>query len=218
MPIFEKSGIRLYFCHIPKTAGIAVYCAFVESGWTISNVTERHSDHSAFTLLNRRYGIQSIPQNGHTFRYKHSVQHAPAFLWRTWGAFDDSFAIIRDPFERFLSSMRYRYKYSSNKHVCFEDYVDQVLKKISRNHLHLYTKFDGHLIPQHWFVSHSTFLYLYEDEWQKNLIERYNLLPNTLREENKSDKYEFSDNVKWLEWIRRFYKYDYKLLRKIPRD
>jgi len=200
---------------VPKTAGIAVYCAFVESGWKISNVTVRCDAHSAFSLLKRRYGVSHIPKVGITFGYKHSLQHAPAFLWRLWGDVDDSFAIVRDPLDRFISSMRYRYKYSSHGFKSLDAYIENVLCDVKRHPFHIYTRYAGHLIPQHWFLSDKTFVCRYEDEWQVALVNRYGLNVDVFRKENVSEKYSAAISSELLGWVEKVYRYDREVIERL---
>lgn len=212
MPIFEKEKKRIYFCHIPKTAGTAVYLAFAESGWVIKNITERAEPHSASSLLKRRYGFNSIEQIGKSFCYPNSLQHVPYLIWKTWGPFDESFAILRHPLDRFLSTVRYRYQHLTDGTPSFEDFTLEIIRDIKMKPWKIFTAYDGHLIPQHFFLGKDTILFSYDENWQDKLKNRYNLSSGSIRKENISErKSDYAINYKIMKTIIRLYRKDFKL-------
>lgn len=77
MPVFTKSKERILFVHIPKTGGSSIEQYFRYHGWV-----ETHR---------KGGGVKAI--------------HATWREYEKWGDFDYRFTVIRDPLERFRSSI-----------------------------------------------------------------------------------------------------------------
>lgn len=163
MPIFEKDGRRIMFAHIPKCGGTSIYSSFVGAGWRVKNLSMWRHPQSAYSMLKKRYGIETIERHGEMFRYPHPVQHVPHLIWMTWGPFEVSFSVVRDPFSRLLSALRYHDRRSKNQKP-FMDYASAKLEQAnSRPWAHL-RMLDGHLIPQHSFVGRKTEIFRFEED------------------------------------------------------
>lgn len=209
MPIFEKDGRRILFAHIPKCGGVSLYSSFVGAGWTVKNLRNGSRPGSAAYILKERYGVDHIESYGRTFYYPHSVQHVPRFIWKTWGPFETSFAVVREPNARLLSALRYHHR-TSKKGLSFEDFLEVKLKKATATPISHLLVMDGHLIPQHHFIAPETELFRFEDDWGAQISERFGVqLPG---QDNKSPASETSLSEGWREAAKRLYKKDRALL------
>ncbi len=165
MPIFEKDGRRVYFAHIPKTAGIAIYVTLIEGGWTISNVQSGDFPGSTANILRERFGIDKVPNRGRKFRFRGPMQHAPAIVWRFWGPFDASFAVVRHPLARMKSSLRYLHALGHTDKP-FDDFVRETMD-LARSDPDKIIRNQGiHFRRQSDFVRRSTRIFRFEDDWQ----------------------------------------------------
>lgn len=168
MPIFEKDDRRVMFSHIPKCGGVSIYSSFVGSGWRIKNLRVNRSPGSAFFILQERHGIERIERHGKLFRYPHTPQHAPHLIWRTWGPFDASFAIVREPTSRLLSALRYHHR-RTNDVRSFPEYAKDKLEEALSRPWSPLLMLDGHLIPQHHFIGRSTEVFRFEEDWSEQI-------------------------------------------------
>ena len=207
MPIFEKDGQRLMFAHIPKCGGTSIYSSFMEAGWEIKNLMPNRSPGSAFSILRERFGINTIERHGRRFRYPHSLQHAPHLLWQTWGPFDASFTIVREPKSRLLSALKYHYREMSDSRS-FYDYAQAKFDEVSSRRFNYLKILDGHLIPQHFFVNRKTEIFRFEEDWPSQLANRFDINPP-----GHNNKAPVSKDVLSSDWqiaAHRLYKRDYK--------
>lgn len=209
MPIFERDGRRVYFAHIPKTAGTSLYLAFATSGWTIRNLKASRQQGTAGQMLRDRLGIDSIDRVGRTFRYPHPIQHAPHVIWQTWGPFDESFCIVRHPTDRLKSALRYYYQRTSPE-MAFPDFVRRTIDEAASRPFGVWRMLHGHLMPQTAFVSSSTRVHRFEDDWQSAIVERYGLAADSLTRTNESESVPVSLTSADLDWIARRYRKDFK--------
>jgi hypothetical protein len=161
-------------------------------------------------MLKETYGVASFPVDGRTFLYPHAIQHAPHFIWRHWGEFDDSFAVIRHPGDRLLSSLRYRLDWQK-KRARPHDSVDAKVQSLLKSNWWVWMKVGGHLVPQHHFVAADTVLFRFEDSWQKQLCDRFGLDLENFPKVNVSKKNEMVFNNKTEVAIRRRYAKDFAL-------
>lgn len=218
MPIFEKDGKRIYFAHVPKAGGTSIYCAFAQSGWRIYNITKRDAPHTAFQILTSQYEVGDIAQSGRTWRYPYSLQHSPRAIWRTWGPFDESFAIIRDPLTRFTSSLAYHYRYNPGLQASYgscQALLDSVLDQISRRRFAKYKLLDGHLIPQRHLVSRRSVLFGFESDWAGAIEKRYGLGDGTIAMVNAGEKQRPDLRPEQKSQLQFIYRKDIRLHRRV---
>lgn len=208
MPIFEKSEKRIYFAHIPKTGGTSIYSAFVEAGWVVKNLYESPDPRSTFATLKARYGVNHISQEGRMFRYPHSPQHAPHIIWRTWGPFEASFAITRNPMTRLLSSLRWHHRMRRRK-PDFQEHAKTLLRAAQSRPWKPFTLLDGHLIPQHYFVGPTTEIFHFEGNWSQQLSSRFGV--NAPPEDNKAPDGNDALCDEWIAFAKWLYKHDFRL-------
>ena len=207
MPIFEKNGERIYFAHIPKTAGSYVYILFAQNGWTIKNLSWRKGGIAG--QLRDRFGLEAVQVEGDTSDIRVSLQHATAAEWARWKPVSESFAIVRQPSARFVSAIRYRYTLVPKREESFEVFRAGMFAKLKKR---LQTKrqiFDGHFIPQHEFLESDTHLLRFEEGWLDELCSRYGLDNRPSGAVNASRLPAFEPNAEEKEWISRTYAEDF---------
>lgn len=94
MPLIKNNKKLLYFIHVPKCAGSAVEDFFIENGAIIS-------------FLDRSGNFSNT-------WYKSSPQHIDEITFlRLFNIdiFDEVFAVVRNPVERFISAYKHTYKF-----------------------------------------------------------------------------------------------------------
>lgn len=216
MPIFEKDGRRIMFAHIPKTAGTALIMAFVGAGWRMSNHDMSDYPGSTWNKLRDTFGVDHIPKQGRAFRYPHPLQHAPRIVWRTWGPFDESFAVVRHPEDRLISALKYHFTLQS----AFDDLdrfaADRIGYARSRP-WGPWLALGGHMIRQSAFLGPETVIFRFEEDWQPELCARYGLDPQALRRHNVSPPRPLSLPDDAMAWARRYYAPDFARLDYAPR-
>jgi|GEM_PF-2250679 len=117
MPILRRDGKRIFFAHIPKSAGSSLYHALLVKDYQMANFGSLKGDlgQGADAPVSRHirevYKISALQKEGDLSKVKTSLQHVTADIWSTWGPFDYSFAVFRDPMARFRSAYLYNYKY-----------------------------------------------------------------------------------------------------------
>lgn len=185
MPILVKNDRQIYFAHIPKTAGTSIYLAFAAAGWTIENLSQNRAAQSAFSLLRDSYGITRIARRGRMFRFPHPPQHVPRIIWRTWGPFEDSFAVVRHPMARLKSALKYHHRISNSPET-LADFAEQKLQFALARPWNHWRTLGGHMIPQSAYIGPDTHVLRFEEDWQQALCARYDLNPETLPVVNTS--------------------------------
>jgi hypothetical protein len=197
MPILRKNGEKVYFSHIPKTAGSSLYLWFMENGWQISNLGTTRGPlgvNGVGKKIRERYGIFHLQQEGDYSGVKTSPHHVTADIWGKWGPFDRSFAIVREPIERFRSALTFQYtsvlRHQNRQHSerLLENFRDQVLTRLenrleAKPHL-----FDNHFRRQQEFVSDTTKIYYFDADWGKQIAKDF-ALTGSIGHEKKSDKH-----------------------------
>lgn len=215
MPILRYGPKRVYFAHIPKTAGISIYLWFMYNGWQLCNVGNKDGSLSitgSGKEIRERFGITQLQQEGNFRSLQSSIQHATFDVWSKWGTFDQAFAIIREPKARFQSAVSYQYtellKRHKQKHsdVIFQKFREQLISRLEQDLEHKPNLFDNHFRSQQAFLGHDTELFIFEKNWQKNIASRFKLTTN-IPHQNKSSL-RFNLNERELEFIHHYYKDD----------
>jgi len=208
MPIFTKNDQRIYFAHIPKTAGTSIYLLFVRNGWAVSNLSPADYPGSTSEMLKSECGITHIPKEGRRWGYRGSLQHAPARVWQRWQRCDESFSIVRQPEERFVSALRYRHQVFHGD-LSWEAFLEH-LRKTLYTSWQMERLYDGHFRPQVQFITPATRILKFEEDWGAKLCEWYDLNPSDLKVTNQSKKSKISLSAEDRAWITRRYKADFR--------
>ena len=186
MPIFENKAQRVYFAHIPKNAGSATYLLFLRNGWSIANVqTSRKNKGRIGYRLYEEFGIEEIPQIGDKMGYRWSLQHAPYSVWKAWGAYDSSFAVIRNPFSRFVSCVSYHAKanrWGPVTHATFDRFIEIIQDAKGKSFDELPPIFRCQVD----FLAPDTKLFRYESDWVTQIQAAYGLTSDSLEKVNVS--------------------------------
>ena len=201
MPILTKDDQRVYFAHIPKTAGSAIYVLFLRNDWSLANVQTGNTPGRIGYTLYQEFGIEEIPFEGKRHGFKRSLQHAPVTIWDRWGPFTDSFAITRHPYARYMSAMKYLYGFKRRAKPF------DLFKAEKRESLRQEFKADADAIeplfqPQHRFLAPKTRIFRYEEDWAARLCETYALEAEELEPINVTRKRAgglTSDDIAWLD-------------------
>ncbi|PCI63723.1 MAG: hypothetical protein COB37_04660 [Kordiimonadales bacterium] len=174
MPILRKNDRKLYFAHIPKTAGSSLYWWLLQNNWQIANfggACSRDRPVRADTIFRKEFGIAYFQHEGDHSTLTTSPQHAPADIWQTWGPFDQSFAIVREPIARFRSAICYSYDRFINRHK-FDNNIATLTKFREEALNRLVTVIekqpnmaDNHFLPQQCFITDQTKLYFFDQDW-----------------------------------------------------
>lgn len=184
MAILSCEGKRIYFAHVPKTAGTSLYVAFIKAGWRVENVVTNPNLGTGKALL-KEFGIKQLQIAGDLSELEtlgRSPQHAPISTWEKWGPFDESFAIVRHPGDRFLSALKYQFqglgakrKRDIFKHKSIDTFRKRVLSDLSSDPASLRHKYDGHFAPQTDFVARDTKVFRFEGDFTGEISDRYGL-------------------------------------------
>ncbi|MEP2781923.1 MAG: sulfotransferase family 2 domain-containing protein [Pseudoruegeria sp.] len=211
MPIFQKDDRRIYFCHIPKTAGSHVYLMFVANGWELKNYSFSPKRGTSKDLKDR-FGVTEVAIEGDTSQVATSLQHATYQGWKDWGPFESSFAITRNPVKRYISAVRYRYGLVRNREETLAEFRSMVLKKLQKKLSEKPKVFDGHFISQTEFIAPNTDLFQFEGDWEAGLMQAYDLKPieGTITNASKAERFEL--NQAELSWVQTKYADDFARL------
>jgi len=130
VPILRKGDRAVHFAHVPRTGGRALLQAIVRSGWspclTPTGSNRDVKPHLFHDEIHEQ--VKSIP----------------------------SFAVIRDPIDRFISATKYNGRCHSQS-----DLIDFI-----HTHKHLPEVEERHFAPQISFLAPHTVTYRYESQYQ----------------------------------------------------
>ena len=208
MPIFSKDDERVYFAHITKTAGSAIYILFLKNGWSLANVQTGLGKKRIGYRIWKEFGIKDIPFEGERHGFKRSLQHAPARIWTKWGPFTSSFAITRHPYSRFNSAMRYFYglKRRENDYEAVKaNKIKELRKEFQANPQAVEPLFQ----TQSPYVLPDTHVLRYEDDWATGLGELYGLDVEALEKVNVTPGKDGGLTVDEKAWIAEAYAEDF---------
>ncbi|MEL6167409.1 MAG: sulfotransferase family 2 domain-containing protein [Pseudomonadota bacterium] len=216
MPILAKDAHRVLFAHIPKTGGTSVYHEFVASGWQISNLADRTDAQSTAGRLRARHGPIEIHQTGLRFAYPHPVQHAPAALWRFWGPFTSSFAIVRHPEDRFASALQFFHARNAIEEP-LDSWASDLVPRLETRPWARYRRLHGHLMPQHHFVAPTTQIFKFESAFMDAIRSTFGLAPGLHMTENRHEGARLEITPAIREWVNRAYRNDFERFGYTPR-
>lgn len=211
MPIFTKDGQRLYFAHIPKTAGSALYLTFLANGWSISNVDTGLGPRRIGRRIFDEFGIRDIPKEGGKGDFPYPMQHATADIWTSWGPFDGSFAVTRNPLARFNSAIRYEF-YTRRPKQELQDYAQSLFEKV-RNHPAgtLSKAIPVAFLPQSDYVTPNTTLFRFEDGFAEKIAAHFGFAKPDTQVVNKNRYQNLTLSEEMVDWVRQHYVQDYEL-------
>lgn len=208
LPIFEKPGKRICFAHIPKAAGTSVYLLFARNGWMLKNLHLRPNS-GIGKILREEFNIHQLSIEGELLGVKTSIQHVEAKIWERWGPFDASFAISRNPADRYMSALRFRYELAPKRPESFEEFREAVLKKLKNNYARKPWIFDGHFRPQHIYLGQDTEVFQLEEDWQEKVCKRFDLSGKDKIVSNESAPHETKLNEAERAWVFDIYAEDF---------
>ncbi|MFT6988630.1 MAG: hypothetical protein ACJASL_000594 [Paraglaciecola sp.] len=180
MPILTKKGKRYYFAHVPKTAGTSLYVWFYRNGYEIENLS-MHKGFGTYTSFNNEFMVEQFKIKGKLANYRGSIQHATFDVWKNWGPFDGSFAIIRNPYSRYKSEIKFLFKsycagiaekQTASELACFRSALYKKIKKDFNNDRSI---FDNHIRPQKEFLDEDTRIFSFESNWADELAQYLDL-------------------------------------------
>jgi hypothetical protein len=217
MPIFEKDHRRIYFVHIPKNAGSAVYLLLMQNGWSVSNVDTTRGRRRIGRVLYDRFGIIDIPKQGDIYDFHGPRQHAPSGVWNRWGPFDFSFAVCRNPYTRLLSALKYEC-FTVRGEQDFEEYKSKRLAEV-RNIIDK----RPHRVPvvfmrQSKFVDVDTLIFRYEDAWVFHICKMLELKDTQSYVTNASANASVALSESDRDWARAYYAQDFSRFGYNPNE
>ena len=141
MPIIKANDKLIYYAHVPKCGGTTMQAAFKNS--KISFVFEGNK------ILLRDQQKES------------SLQHiTSSTVEKLFGEifFDETFSIVRDPVDRFISAYNY-----NRKKIGFKYNINSFLSELIRDKTFFFNKFDNHFLPANEFIPHSSKIFYLEN-------------------------------------------------------
>jgi hypothetical protein len=186
MPLFIKNDIKLFFIHIPRTAGRYLVKKFEKNNFKVI-----HNDHSQY--INN----SNIPHLQYPF-YNLLLGVKDVY----------QFTIVRNPVDRFISMCRI-VSYDFNKIKTKKDFLKAM------EYFRYETREQNWFIPQHKFVSDSTPYWKIENKIDNNFFKFINIkIKNKKTTYLKDELYDnnpkpvLSDEV--IRHVKNYYKKDYE--------
>lgn len=151
----EKYGIELYHIHIPRTAG-----RFIKQLFSYNSYELYHTD---FGILVE--GIEVPHLHYPLYNFLENVEESKKFT------------VVRNPFDRFKSSIKLLIKARSYGDDIYSYLRDESwLVDFLNYERSVGVSYTGNLFrPQHEFISNDTFVYKYEDGINESFVEWINL-------------------------------------------
>lgn len=131
MPILRKGDRAIHFSHVPRTGGRSILHAAMLSGWRV----ERHVDGFARKVYSHPY-------------YEEEIGRASLI---------PSFAIVRDPVDRFISATKYGGRCQNQ-----DDVRSLIIAQKS-----FPDTLERHFDPQVSFIGENTLIYKYETQYEE---------------------------------------------------
>lgn len=183
MPLFKANGQIVFFAHVPKCGGTTVEHSLQESGYKLSMLDQQYWAHEKDRW------------------YKTSPQHIPYDHLITLldpGLFDYSFAVVREPVDRFLSAFNHN-RFRIGRSISFDRFVERLRKRVSASGDYFEFEFDNHFLPADRFVPPDCEVFRLADGLDKIMSTvgdglgcRFDVLPH--QNQKKYDKVLDADN------------------------
>lgn len=209
MPIFTRGNERVYFAHIPKTAGSAIYILFLRNGWSLSNVESGLGSRRIGRRIYDEFGIKDIPLEGDRGDFTSNLQHATADIWSRWEPFTSSFAVVRNPVTRFESAMKYQYS-RHKREKTLSEYRDAQIRRIKRKTPDQIGTINVHFRAQVDFILPDTRIFRFESAFVTELARAYKMDVSEIEKINAAPETietVLTPDVKG--WIGRYYAKDF---------
>ena len=142
MPIINLNKKKILFIHIPKSAGSTIEDNIINNGISLTHLIRKNST--------------SVISPQHYTRNDYIKEFGVKY-------FDHSFAIIRDPVERFVSA----FTFNSHKISIFKS-LNNFINDLKSNNFYV-NKFDNHFVPSSEFILNDTKLFYLDEQIIENI-------------------------------------------------
>jgi len=209
MPLFDKDGHKVHYIHVPRTGGRYVSKLF--------EYNKFNTRHSTLNVNDNFDGILCIH-----FYYP---------LYKMFEDYDErvEFCIIRNPFDKFISSITHMSNYFSRDYN-FIIKNQEIFDNFIMNEICQGSRHNSWFLEQHKFVSEKTKVWKYEDGFGKKFVKwidkNFSIkldIPNRVsydqnlwssyNENVSTKKYKFNNMFLARKRVKNFYKKDYEIFK-----
>lgn len=215
MPIFRKDGQRILFVHIPKTAGSSLYLWFQRNNYAISNL--ELAEEGTGASFRSEFGIEFLPVEG-IQPDNIAVQHATNEVWQQWGLFDLKFSLIRDPYQRWQSIVKYYYSKlldhveAEHSEAMLDKFRELFIKDVQLKYPLNKNMLSNHLRPQADFLAADVRLIRFDENWQTTVANDFQLEGPAPHEKQSGSAHGFELNEHEREFVYSHFAKDFEVL------